>query len=741
MNRDVIKAQKKLMPGIWKYSPDVKSRNSIIISVAGSGVLLSFADEYLGIGISGNALIGLIVTVITVVFLPCFLAYRAKCSTETVEAFRKGKHFVGLCSAGGLTEEEITNEDSPWIKRKDERDHICKKLSKRTFCNGLRKPAVCLTGKSGCGKSVMLEFIKNDLSDKFIAVDYTERYSEIILSYRGRTYELNEKYRSAKKEKKGLLIIFDQFERYFAFTPDEKESFRKFLGICAGFNNTAVIFAIRKDMLMDFLNEFNLSSIADNKNVCKDIRLFTDDGQRKEKRINRQFLDNKGLVICIDTVNNNGDSSVEKEIERKCDNAHLGYSKLLKNEGHEYYNEFRRLTLIEQQIALNIFENEKNDTALKELRDAGISEVMTHYYDNQLCSTGDYYNASRLMYLLSLARRSYISLIQKEVEDALCIASDEKDSLNAVIGKLRKIHLINGSYNDNDGILEVSHDYIAQSFEAYAAKEMDVNVRTAIEYYITNHCLKSRRESRHSKQKQDDNNTWRKAYEIYSKKSRKAPFASAFCFTGTALAAVWNVLVIIIRAYDAAGTANQSSVKLFNGFEPLLSVIVTFLSILSFLYIYKFYREITRFCLEKRKLLGTLYVIQGLCGAAAVVLDTFFGKWWMECLGVGTAVLGVSAIIIGYVPDMPVHGKKLYAAYGKRTTLMGTAVFAVTLCLDLFISDPPILTLSTGSSLDILLILQAVVMAVVLAYSYLSHMRKDFFYYFAAPLMELKGGH
>lgn len=736
MNRDAVSAQKKILPGIYrKYNLDVESRSALLASAAGSGIVTGVLDELFGTGLSGSTLIGFIGLVAEALFISGYLAYEKRRRTEPVEPYKykKGGYFVGLILPG----KEDLNGKKGWVQRRAERGYICSEIRKRAFSDDRCKPAICLTGESGSGKSVMLEFITQDLKKEFETVNYTDRYSCIAESAEEAKRNLKLQYDESVRQKKGLLIIFDQFERCLSMPPEDKVEIHSLLAQCANLEKTAVIFGVRKDVLMDMLDEINLSSVGSSGEKMKIVCVASYAQRCKEFREEEKNFPSdgepSGLVICLDNGKESDPESVEHEIMDNCINAELTYIAALKNDGKTLYNEVRDLSLIEQQIVLNIYENEKDhETVVENLKGTGINDKMTCYYDRQLCSTGNYYDASRIMYLLSVARMNSVSMMAQNVYDALCATGEDDDNkLRDVIEKLKELYLI----SEKDKLLEVSHDYVAKSFEEYALKEMSSDVRTAIDYYVIR--FAERAGLRHDenraagKDNDDGGGLQREANRLYRDEWKKGSWITAWAVFIILITVIWTAAALVFRVNASLAAA------LLPAHTVQISLFVPILAVLSVLYVYNYYRNIIRFCLCRKALLKLLYIIEGMCGAAAVILDTFCGRYWMALLGAGTALIGVSSLIIRSVPGIPPHGRKLYFAYGIRTSVMGVFFALGSLIVDIAVGQH-VVVIPGGPEFDIIQTLETGVMAALVAYSYLTHMRKDYFYYFTAALMEMK---
>ena len=92
-------------------------------------------------------------------------------------------------------------------------------------------------------------------------------------------------------------------------------------------------------------------------------------------------------------------------------------------------------------------------------------ELLEHYFDTQLAATGDYYDASRILYLLSQARINQMVLKREDLEYGLFENQFSRDGhrrVNDVIECLEDLQLIRKNIRRSDQEYEIAHDFIAQ---------------------------------------------------------------------------------------------------------------------------------------------------------------------------------------------------------------------------------------------------------------------------------------
>lgn len=191
--------------------------------------------------------------------------------------------------------------------------------------------------------------------------------------------------------------------------------------------NTAIIFSLREEYFLQFLYVFNINYLNADNNIKHDF-----DGTIAHKSYflgeKEGEFDDNNILVCLGEEKYAGTD--HNEMQRLCEQA------FNKEKGNIIYDYYKGATLIQQQIAFNILENERDYISSEQFWEFDINSMMKRYFDVQLCSTGDYFNASRIMYLLSVGRNDGINFTNEDLEAALCVfTQDEKDVFNNCIKK------------------------------------------------------------------------------------------------------------------------------------------------------------------------------------------------------------------------------------------------------------------------------------------------------------------
>lgn len=537
------------------------------------------------------------------------------------------------------------------------------------------KQGICLIGKSGCGKSTILYFLKKSCSPKIEVFDYSKKYDSIEWNLQNDVaWEWEKKIQDNDRR---YLFVFDQFEQFFYKTDEKQKEIEEVIRKLT-VKNVAVIFSIREEFLSRFIKRFDLNNL----------------NNREENRThNYGIIENRELISLMkESVSENSffifglDEEEEKivdsqyyehnviSMEGQCINA-FGTS------GKDIYLKFSHCPLIQQQIIFNVLQNEKSQTGYLRFEEKNEDYILRRYYDVQLCSTGNFFIASRVMYLLCLGDFYHISFETDDIMRALCIPDIEskKEEFNQVMECLQDIQLVKCARYNSREVKEIAHDYIAKSYESYAKAEMPVDVRAALDEYTTEYIKGT---------------SINKKIDIFRKKSGKQGVAIWMFFLSIAAS-----LIGCICEYKAGNN---------------ISLIVELLSIASIIYVYTFYRHITCFCPDRKfnHAITFFYVISMICGSLTMVLY----EYWLACLGVGNFFIGLSCVVIGLDKRISSLGKKMYLSYGSKTMLMGILLVV----LDIYSKSI--------NNIDYATLLKIIAMGTLLIYAYYAHINEEFIY-------------
>lgn len=584
---------------------------------------------------------------------------------EELEPYKATDHFIGLYSIENGKPLEV-NFNNGLIRRDREITYI-KKLLLTSFGSPRHKRGICIVGGSGSGKSTILNMLMNEIGEKYQVCNLSDQY-EYMNQYLIDTF--GEDYVSALQESpQNIVIICDQFERYFSLS-EEKQIEVKDCIDALSVRKIAIIFSLREEYFLQFLYNFDINFLnnekrdgaMDLKGILSYKKYFT--GK------NRIGTWDENILVC----QGEDIGKAESKMRQLCDKA------FSKQDSIKVYEKFKNVPLIQQQIVFNIFEQEKDYIASDEYKDCNMDYMMRRYFDVQLCSTRDFFNASRIMYLLSVGKIEGIEFTVDDLSAALCIMrKDEREAFRRCLEQLHDCHLIMQVKHNDSNFYEVSHDYIAQSFKTYSETEMPRNVKAALDGFK----LEYLRNRKISVQMSD-----------YEKKQRTP----------------WKAIGVLALSFAAAILAYILS--RLGWYRQVPGYVLT-LSLLALLYVHEFYTNITiHYSDGKSKLMAVMYFLAMTCGTMAVLYPVL----WLSFLGIGNFIQGSMSLVVGNDKRVLSLTRQMFQSYGIRTVTMGILLAVCPLILwggQMAVKDE---------------IVKAVLMGALLGYSYLSHLNKEFFY-------------
>lgn len=598
--------------------------------------------------------------------------------------YGRTEHFTGLYAIRSLEDGDMA-EDLPLMNR----DTEVKKLT--AMIDSIlpqQKPirAVCLTGVSGCGKSTILHLLARSYAgnDAFVIKNYSDSY-EYMKSAINKDFGDNP---SQKLGNKKAVIIFDQFERYFMMPSEVRsqieDAVRKLAVVHA-----VIIFSLREEYFLPFILKFDINNLSE----------LRDEGGRTQNTMNPsgsggltgRICGADNLLVCAEGGNLNND---EQHLQELCKQAFCNYGY-----DTEIYKICTGMPLIEKQIIFSMLEREKKDGSdyMALLDDNGM-HLMKRYYDVQLATTNDYFNASRIMYLLCIGRMHNIVFSNDEVRDILCIPESgrEENEYTKCLKQLESRQLIQKVERDTESHYEIAHDFIADSYEAYAQTEMNMEVKAAIDEYQS----AFRRHS--AKQMNSADNTNAEYYRKMRKKTRGG----------------WAVMCTAM----AAGVLESGALRLI--WNHAVSPVVLILALLCLVYAFGFFMYVTRYFRGSGK--AVIRILLAGCVIAGF-LSVYYDAYWIQFLGAGTVFTGLSALIIGMAGKLTSKGKGLFVEYGGRTMLMGGLLIVLGFLL------PQGSVLIDGT--DVTSWMKGIAMSALLAYSMFSHINNEYYYARLAAIM------
>ena len=604
------------------------------------------------------------------------------------------------------------------------------------------KQAICLTGRSGCGKSTIISFFRNKYGDHYEIVEMTDNYLNFRshLNYRFKNDIEGELIRLTQEKK--VVFVLDQFERFFYLDEEKKKDIKQLI-----FNiskeNTAIIISLREDYLADFLKVFNVNNLKEtglkknaendsgilssltnivkisNKNRYRPMTnnprkshgAFSKRGIKKNYFLNLEEVgkwtdegvlervDNT-IFYCegqsVDTGGKNAENDEKIMIKGKCE-------ELFGQKGVEFYEKHRSDTLIQQEIVFHMAEFEKKINILSsydisELCKLENYELMNQYYDTQLMSTGDFFNASRIMYLLSSARINKVVMRNDDLEFGIVPEQFEKKGniiFHKTLDKLEQLQLIRRNIKDSDLEYEVAHDFIANTFLSYSYTHIDRNVRGALDLFMSE-CIDTDKE-RGMKEKKDFFGVLKKSL-FYKKAVVISAVSAVIAFL--MIVFVYNPWLDVWKDYNVYGNT-------FSWF-PLLCTEA------CMLYLYNIYNKVLRFCRGKKEKECKITYIICLTGC---VVGVYFYPHGVVFLGVFLSIMGLTAAFLLNSAYQRASRNEL-RSYGFKCLTVGIAVIVFHFMMWAYNSTLPVYVV----------FIEMAMMVIIIGYGFLAHMTKEYLY-------------
>ena len=440
---------------------------------------------------------------------------------------QSGFEFLGLYDLKGT---ESANQHDV-LPRDEEIAFMHRLLEETIFPQVSVKQALCLTGRSGCGKSTILAFFRHAFEEQYKIFDFSGNYREFyghMTALFGSNIDL--KIREMTQHSK-VIFILDQFERYFSLPSEQQKSVRDMIRhMCC--ENTAVIISMREEYLADFLKQFDMNNLlasdetagVEPRGVLQPIINIIEKKGRPTrphapllrldqtllwdgyaiKQNSKEYLDapdrslgrivleqlGATLFYCRNqnevTSQLGGIAHHDSLMESKC-------RLLFGEKGTELYKKHEDQTLIEQQMIFHMAEfNQKilsrPEEDLQQLIDGNNNELFEQYFDVQLSSCQSFFHASRVMYLLSQARIHHLSMKTADLEDALFPNLFDKKGharLMENMDQLEKLQLIRKNTDRSSQEYEIAHDFIASAFLSYCSNSMNRDTKNALDLFIS----------------------------------------------------------------------------------------------------------------------------------------------------------------------------------------------------------------------------------------------------------------
>lgn len=643
--------------------------------------------------------------------------------------------FLGLYN---LKEDNLDNRRDI-LKRDEEIKYMCQVLEEIIFPQVSVKQALCVTGPSGSGKSIILNFFKQTFKDEYSIFDFSGNYREFggrMASLIGSNIDLKISELTAVGK---VVVILDQFERFFFLSKKDQEQIHSTIKyLCK--KNTGIIISLREEYLADFLKRFDMNNLLSEDEMQNPIsggvlqKMFSvvelkDDrnsaafsllNQNKTEVWQNQTIKNNATVH-LDTqhdraimekigatllycrnqnslnVQLNGENSNASILESKCRTL-FGES-----EGSKLYNKHINEPLIEQQIIFHMAEfNQKillySADELKNFVDKENNELLEQYFDHQLASCDNYFHASRLLYLLSQARIHQLALKTQDLENYLFPNLFEKrghEHFMNVVQQLETIQLIRKNTEGSALEYEIAHDFIAATYSNYCSTNMERNVKSALDLFIA--------EYRDERRNISFLETISRRENIYAKNFYRYVTYFGFVF----MVATYFVERFVFNPWTTIWSD-------FNPYGAYMPTYPLFITLLSGVYLFCMYDKTVKYYRgEKIQTVKMLYLVFAIFASMAVFAYPHF--LFFDGMGLAVATLNI-ALLLDERYRQTCRNELL--AYGAKSFMMG-----------LVYAGAHIFFLATNNQFaDFLILSEFIMFTILVAYAFFVHMTQEFLY-------------
>ncbi len=667
---------------------------------------------------------------------------------------QKEYNFIGLHD---LTKESLDIESRDVISRNEEVHCIENMLENVIFPQHDIKQAVCITGKSGCGKSTILAFFQQQHKDDYNIYNFSGDYNSLraSLEEKFKTYNVDWEIKKIVDNGKKIVFIFDQFERYFFLSSERQLDIRNFISsLCM--KNTAIIVSMREEFLAEFLREFDLNDIKSNYKTNDEVehtgllrrlvgyikdsdnyvtiqgsrRRITFSKWKNEHIKNPEFLhvsDPEGKRVIIEKTDatifycenqNNtktvagGKESTSSMLLQKC-------IAISDDFGESLYSRYHNRPLIEQQIIYHMAEFDSKErgvnVSFEEFCNMDTQDIIKRYFDIQLCSTGDYFNASRtssrLHQLPMKTREIIIGLHSKQFSK-----NGDKKAMN-VINELEKLQLIKKNSNNSTSEYEIAHDYIATAFLNYSRANLDRNVKVALDIFLADFIsqyeknLATKERLQGDARAQNHTNTSPQNLQLRIQDPFEAQNKDRYYKIVTIIFSIIILLTDIVYRFI---WNPWEELPLANPMEGILPLFMPIHILICMIYFYQIYDKIFKYYSGKNaKFIRTEYLFMGLIASMSELCYPYF----IISDGLGLVMIGATAtLMLGR--EYRETSKSAMSSYGIKCVVMG---FAFTLAHVMF-------CLSQEVFPTYILVLETTAISLLVGYAHFSHMTKEYLY-------------
>ncbi len=627
------------------------------------------------------------------------------------------------------------------LPRDEEVAFIRRLLEETIFPQVSVKQALCLTGRSGCGKSTILAFFRQAFQNEYKIYDFSGNYRE----FHGHMTELFGSNIDLKLQElthhSKVVFILDQFERYFFLSPDQQRSMRDMIRhLCC--KNTAVIISMREEYLANFLKQFDMNNLLSSDEApgvqpigvlqsLMNIILKNDgdarprgflprhdasmlwNGFRIKNNLSRHLdsADDSLERICLEQIgatlfycrNQNevssqlgGETYHDSVMESKC-------RRLFGESGSALYRKHEGQSLIEQQIIFHMAEYHQKilscpEEDLKRLIEGNNSELFEQYFDAQLSSCSSFFHASRILYLLSQARLHHIAIQTSDIENALFPnLFDRKGHAKLMdnIRQLETLQLIRKNTERSSQEYEIAHDFIASAYLQYCSNSMNRNTKNALDLYLSEYMDEKLTEGFRQKMAH-----------------REKAYRQRFYPVATGIAVLFMVLCYFMQrfVYNPWITV-WSAANPYGQYVPAFPVFIT---VVSVIYLCFMYNKVAAYHHDgKAGLCKGIYVVLMLLASSAVFCYPHF----LLLDGVDLALAAVNfALLLDSSYRQTCRNELSF--YGYKSCMIGLVFGAAHILFFIF----------NRQFAEYMILIEFIMFTILVAYAFLAHMTLEFLF-------------
>ena len=675
-------------------------------------------------------------TVALVIFVP-LMAFMKKRGKNNITPYSRKDRFEFL-RLYNLKDSNVHNGNDI-LKRDEEIKYMHQILEETIFPQSSVKQALCITGPSGSGKSIILNFFKQTYKDEYKIFDFSGNYHEFygrMLSLFGSN--IDHKISEITSIGKAVFIL-DQFERFFFLSKQEQERIQEIIKyLCR--RNTGIIVSLREEYLADFLKKFDMNNLLSTEKGQEQApsgifrKLFSVIEKKNDMHsmsfsflrptktstweshsiknnalvhldtygigADRVIMEKMGATLLYCRNQNemsfqlNGENSSASILESKCRTLFGEMGSLF---FHKHINE----PLIEQQIIFHMAEfNQKVLSYSKEelhtFMERDNKELLCQYFDYQLASCNNYFHASRLLYLLSQARLHQLSLKTDDLENYLfpkLFTKKGHEDMMSIIQQLETVQLIRKNTEGSNLEYEIAHDFIASAYLEYCSTNMDRSVKNALDLFMSEYM--------------DD-----KQNALFQEKIsyRKAVYEQHFFRNVTLFAVIFMFIAYLTQRFIFnPWTTIWSNFNPYGSYFPAFPLFITILGAIYFYYMIdktvKYYRG------DKVRLSKIVYILLMFLASMAVFAYPHFLLF--EGLGAAFASWNIMFLLDQRYRQTCRNELRAYAT----KSFMISTVFA---CVHIFY------LLNNHKFADFLILSEFIMFTILIAYGFVVHMTQEY---------------